>query len=365
MSKNLISASLIAAGILLWLLSGLFREPELGVDVTSTAVLPPSADALTRVRVREFAAQQRTLTQILRGRTESKRTANVSAQINGQVIARHVERGDRVKEGDLLCELAIDERQAILAEALADLERARLEERGAAELKQRDLLSDIRIAQVEAELASAEARVTREELNLQRTRITSPFDGVVEALHMDVGDLAAVGSACATVLDLDPLLITASVSERNVGSIHVGDQVAARTSTDDALEGVVSFVSKQSDATTRTYTVEVTVPNPDYHLSAGLTTAVSVTTDTVLAHRVSPALFTLNDAGVLGLRAVNRENEVVFHPIKIVEDALDGAWVTGLPGSVRLITVGHEYVSQGQKVETEDAGIAPATANAL
>lgn len=365
MKKNLLIASLIAAGILLWLMSGLLRDPETAADITDSAVLAPSGNAPMRVRVSDFQAQQRTLTRILRGRTGSKRTAMVSAQISGQVIARPVERGDRVSEGQVMCELAVDEREAILAEAEAELERARLEERGAKELKQRDLLSEINIAQVKAELAAAEARVERERLNLRRTKITAPFDGVVETLHLEVGDLAAVGSICATVLDLDPLLITANVSERNVGEIEVGDTVTARTSTDQKIEGAVSFVGSMSEDTTRTYPVEVTVPNPDYRLRAGLTTTISVNTDTVLAHRVSPALFTLDDEGHMGLRAVSRDNRVVFHSVKVVEDAPDGAWVTGLPGIVRLITVGHEYVSEGQQVQIEMVGAAPATAGAL
>lgn len=365
MKKNLITAVLIAAAIVLWLASGLLRESPPAHEGISTTVLPPSAESLVRVRARDFQAQQRTLTQILRGRTESKRTALVSAEVSGRVVARPAERGDRVKAGDVLCELAVDEREAILAEAVADFERARLEDRGARELSERELLSEIGIAKAKAELSSAQARVERERLNVARTRITAPFDGIVETMHIEVGDLAAVGTACATVLDLDPLLISANVSERSVGAIHVGDFVTARTVTDEALEGRVSFVGKQSDAATRTYPVEVTIPNPDYRLRAGLTTTISVNTETVLAHQVSPSLFTLDDNGTIGLRAVNRNDVVVFHPVRIVEDSPAGAWVTGLPGTVRLITVGHEFVAAGQKVAVELDSMAPATAGAL
>lgn len=356
MKKNFLNAGLIAAAILLWLLSGVFRDGDDALQTADTAVLPPAADALTLVRVREIQAEQRTLTQLLRGKTASKRTARISAEVSGRVVARPVERGDRVAAGDLLCELAVDDREASLREAKAELKRAEMEYRGALKLESQQLLSDIRIAQVEADLASARARVEREQLNLARTSIRAPFDGIVETLHLEVGDLASVGATCATVLDLDPLLITANASERDVGAIEVGDSVTARTSTDQRLTGLVSFVGSVSDEATRTYPVEVTVPNPEYRLRAGLTTTVSVATDTVLAHRVSPALFTLNDEGVLGLRAVDGDDHVVFHPIKVVEDATGSAWVTGLPGVVRLITVGHEYVSEGQQVQTEVEG---------
>jgi multidrug efflux system membrane fusion protein len=361
MKKNLITATLIGAGLLLWLLSGLFTEKPAPMQDTSSASLSTPARALPRVRVSQFNAEQRTLTQMLRGKTQSKRSASVSAETGGRVVARPVERGDHVAAGDLLCELAMDDRKATVQEAEAALAQAELEYRGALELKDRNLLSEIRIAQVAAELETARAKLERQRLNLERTRIVAPFAGVVEDLHMDVGDLASVGSACATLIDLDPLLIAANVSERDIDSIRIGSPVTARTSTNERLSGEVTFVGSVSDPVTRTYAVEVTIPNPDYHLRAGLTTVVSVATQTVLAHRVSPALFTLDDAGVMGLRAVDEENRVVFHPVTVVEDAPDGAWVTGLPGVVRLITVGQEFVSEGQRVETQDTGLAQAS----
>ncbi|MFT7288694.1 MAG: multidrug efflux system membrane fusion protein [Halieaceae bacterium] len=363
MKKNLITASLIGAALLLWLLSGLFIEE--GPHMADTTA-PPAGDGareLTRVRVTQMNAEQRTLTRILRGRTASKHRARVSAEIGGRVISRPVHRGDRVSTGDLLCELALDDRPALVAEAEAQLQRAEIEFRGAQELKERDLLSEIRIAQVAAELESARARLARERLSLARARITAPFGGIVEELLMDIGDLAALGTGCATLLDLDPLLITASVSERDIGVIVVGSSVNARTSSGQALEGKITFVGSESDLSTRTYPVEITVPNPDYRLRAGLTTVVSVVAETVLAHRVSPSLFTLNDAGVIGLRAVDDDQRVVFHPIAIVEDAAGGAWVTGLPGVVRLITVGQEFVSAGQLVETQNAAGLAGTAS--
>ncbi|MFK7830748.1 MAG: efflux RND transporter periplasmic adaptor subunit [Congregibacter sp.] len=363
MRKNLFIASLIGAGLLLWLLSGALAERSEPLPDTRSAVLVDNQDAPTLVRVEQLNAEQRTLTRVLRGKTESKQTAQVSAETDGRVVARPVERGDRVESGALLCELAPDERKADVLEAKARLASAEIEYRGAQELRGKQLVSQISIAQLAAALESARANLARQELNLARARIVAPFSGVVEELHMDIGDLAAVGAPCATLIDLDPLLIEASVSERDIEYISVGSVVRARTSTDQRLEGQVTFVGSQSDPATRTYPVEITVPNPDYRIRAGLTTVVSVETDTVLAHRVSPSLFTLDDTGVIGLRAVDRNNRVVFHPVTIVEDATEGAWVTGLPGVVRLITVGQEFVSDGQLVQVQASSRSPATAS--
>lgn len=363
MKKNLVIATMFAVVIGLWLASGIFfAEPPKNV-ASGVNDLALDAGGLAHVRVTRFSAEQRTLTRILRGKTESKRVAHVSAEVSGRVVSRPVERGDRVSAGDLLCQLDTGDRAANVKEAEARLSQADIEFKGALELKDRGLLSDIRIAQVEAELESARATLERQRLNLERTNIVAPFDGVVEALQMDVGDLATMGANCATLIDLDPLLIAANVSERDIDLIDAGDPVTARTSNDQRLNGEVTFVGSQSDPMTRTYPVEITVPNPEYRIRAGLTTIVSVESDTVLAHRVSPSLFTLDDDGVIGLRAVDSDNRVVFHPVEIVEDALDGAWVTGLPGEVRLITVGHEFVAAGQLVEIDSDELPPATAS--
>ncbi|MEO0436243.1 MAG: efflux RND transporter periplasmic adaptor subunit [Pseudomonadota bacterium] len=363
MKKNLVTACVIAAALLLWLLSGLATEDSFVSEASiASAEGLDDGESQIRVRIATFAAEQRTQTRILRGKTESKRSAQVSAETTGRIIQRPVERGDRVSKGDLLCELATDDREATVAEAKAQLSQAEIEFRGAQELQERGLLSEIRIAQANTELERARARLERERLNLKRTKVTAPFSGVIEELHLDVGDFAGVGAPCATLLDLDPLLVAANVSEQDIDLIALDSPVTARTSTNQRLDGVVSFVGRQSNPATRTFPIEITVPNPNYELRAGVTTVVSVTAETVLAHRVSPALFTLDDEGVLGLRAVNDDNEVVFHPVEVIEDGATGAWVTGLPGIVKLITVGQEFVSAGQIVRVQNADLPPATA---
>ena len=365
MKKNVILAALIAAGLILWLLSGLSAERPESLSDTRSALLAGPVAPRMRVRVARFDAEQRTLTRILRGKTASKRRARVSAEIGARVIARPAQRGERVEAGAVLCKLAVDDRDAAVLEAQADLSRAEIEFQGARALEGRELLSEIRIAQVEAEREAARARLKRARLNLQRTSIVAPFAGVVETLHLNVGDLASAGDACATLVDLDPLLIAANVPERDIDSIKAGSAVTARTSTAQRLAGEITFVGSESDPSTRTYPIEITVPNPGYRIRSGLTTVASVATDTVLAHRVSPALFTLDDKGVVGLRGVDSDNRVVFYPVDIVEDSVDGAWVTGLPGVVRLITAGQEFVAAGERVEVQESSGAPVAASAL
>ena len=68
------------------------------------------------------------------------------------------------------------------------------------------------------------------------------------------------------------------------------------------------------------------------------------------AHKIPPSILTLLDDGTVGVKALNKENEVVFYPTSTVKDTVDGMWVTGLPNDVNLIVTGQEYVSIGDKI---------------
>lgn len=357
MSRNLISALIVALLLAVWLGSGLLsgdsasvEHPPLAAQQPAPPVGAPGGD-VTRVRAEVVQAQERTPFLVLRGRTESKRMVEVRAEVAGKVVSRPVERGERVQRGDLLCELAVDDREVSVAEAQAALEEARIEYDGALKLRQQGLQSETAIAGAGARLEAARAHLRRQELNLERIRIVAPFGGVIEDLHMNTGDYAMSGEPCITLLDLDPMLVRADVTEAEVEMLRLGTQVSGRTSTGRALQGEVSFVGKQSDPVTRTYPVEVTVANPDYSLRSGLTVNMRIGLDTVQAHRISPALFTLDDEGAIGVRILDEANRVNFRPVEVIEDGPDGVWVTGLPAITRLITVGQEFVVAGDIVE--------------
>ncbi len=72
---------------------------------------------------------------------------------------------------------------------------------------------------------------------------------------------------------------------------------------------------------------------------------------------MSPAVLTLSDSGLLGVRIVDDLNKVKFVEIKIVEDTEKGVWVTGLPNEANIITVGQEFVNNDEIVRTKSSDI--------
>ena len=287
MRNNLKVASIFAALVVLWLASGLFSEPEAPVPNLLDAMTSVSDSSVPTVVVEEIRAERRSQRRTLRGKTASKQTASISTEISGIVVARPVERGARVAEGQLLCEIATDDRAALVSEALASVAQAEIEYEGALSLQNENLLAEAQVAQTAARLESARANLLRRELDLSRTKVRA-FSGVIESQPLVVGDFARVGDVCATLINLNPLLVEVSVSERDVGALRVGELASAQTSTGQYLEGTITFVGSQSDNLTRTYLAEITIPNPDYQIRAGLTVVVDLPGETVKAHRVSP-----------------------------------------------------------------------------
>src|SRR5690606_1004951 len=141
------------------------------------------------------------------------------------------------------------------------------------------------------------------------------------------------------------------VSERDVREIGVGSPGRVQLVDGTILEGVVRYVSPVADPNTRTFRIELAVPNPDNALPAGMTAEIRLPAGETEAHFLSPALLTLDDAGNIGVKTVDEHGVVRFHDVEIFRSASDGVWVTGLPEEAVVITVGQGFVAVGERVE--------------
>ena len=356
MRRTYVLALAITGVIALWLLSGQIgrsapQQPPTLAEQNAAHSATSEDTPLTRVRARVVHAELQQAVVPLRGRTENKRTVTVRAETGGPIVERAVERGQRVAKGQLLCRISTEDRKAKLEEGREALNQARIEYEGSLKLQKQGLISETLTATTKARLATAEAQVEHAVIEIARTQIRAPFDGLVEMTNVEVGDFVQTGSACATIIDLDPMLLVGRVSERDVHKLKL-DTIATGVLIDGTrVEGKLTFIGQQSDVSTRTYPVEIQVPNPDYALRSGVTTQISIPIDTVLAHRISPALLALDDEGRVGVRTLDHDNRVVFNLVKIINDEGGSVWITGLPEVATLITVGQELVVPHQQVD--------------
>jgi membrane fusion protein, multidrug efflux system len=359
MNRSYFIAGLIAVAAIGWILSGqLNGAKSYGNDVPppQTAKRTPT---LPQVRVRVIRAVDRKSQLTLFGRTEAIRMVDLKAEINGRVMSRAVKKGGWVKRGDILVRLAMDDRQARLNEAKAILEQRRIAYDADLKLAEKLFRAKVKLAASKAALESAKAALRTRRLAIERTRIRASFDGIVDDLPLEVGDYAAEKTVVARVVDLTTILVVGEVSERNVAKIKTGSSARVRLSNGRQVQGIVRYVSKMGSQATRTFRLEVAVTNPNLAIAEGLTAELRLDTETVLAHQISPAVLTLSDDGVVGVKIVNAAKKVEFIPVRIIADSPDGIWLTGLPEIATLITVGQEFVLPGQQVtpvyETEGA----------
>ncbi|EYD71622.1 efflux RND transporter periplasmic adaptor subunit [Limimaricola hongkongensis] len=332
---------------------------------------------------------------VLRGRTEAARQVEVRAETSGRVVSEPLRKGAMVETGDALCrldpgtrEIQLAEAQARLveaesrvptaqagkAEAEARLREAEINLNNARRLSQGGFQSETAVISAEAALEAATAQVQSAESSLvsaragieaaaaavaaarteiDRLTIRAPFDGLLETDTAELGLLMQTGAPCATIVQLDPIKLVGFVPEVDVDEIRVGARASGRLASGQALSGEVRFVSRSADPTTRTFRVEVMVPNPDLEIRDGQTAEILVDANGTQAHLLPQSALTLDDSGRLGVRIVEQRDAASlarFMPVELLRDTPEGVLVAGLAPETAVIVVGQEYVTDGVRV---------------
>lgn len=355
--KNYRLALIISVLLGAWMLSGLLVGQSAPARVQPGQ---PPAKPLAEVRARWLMAQSYAPSLVVRARTEPDRQVSLRAETAGRIVALPVAEGAWVRAGEVICELAEEDRALKLVEAEANLHKAQIDYDGAQRLKSQGYQSQSAIAAAATALAAARVAVKRQQLEFDYVRMRAPFDGVVNARPVELGAYLQRGDLCASLIDLDPLVVAGQVAESAVSGLRMGQPARARVAGQE-LEGRVKFLSRAADSQTRAFLLELAVANPALKLVAGQTAEIQVPLSAISAHSLSPALLALDDQGRLVVKIIDND-QARQQPVQIVGDSAQGVWVTGLPERTLLITVGQEYVAEGQQLsyqlEPEPAGVA-------
>lgn len=345
--RSVLIAATIALALVLWMASGLLR-PDGGQGVGGASDTPQTAPVTVQVRSQSAQTVTRYLTN--QGQTEADRLVTVKAQTAGRLAEVGAAEGSRVVAGDLLARIAMDDRRARLREAEALVAQRESEYRAAENLGASGYQARVRVDEAKAALEAARARLAAIREDIGHTEVRAPFAGYLEERPTEVGDFLDVGSPVAVVADLDPIVVSVRVAQQRIGQLEEGAEAEVRLADGRRVSGTVRYLARTADADTRTFRVEVAVPNADAAIRAGLSAEVRIPLGQVSAHFLSPALLTLDDDGRLGVKAVTADDRVAFHPVELVRAEADGVWVTGLPDSARLITVGQGFARPGETV---------------
>ncbi len=329
---------------------------------------------------------------ILRGETEAARDVDVMAETSAVVISDPLRKGRFVEAGEVLCQLdpgtreamlveararlteaeaRVPESKARLTEAEARLEEARINNTAANRLIEGGFASETRVATTQAALSAAEAgvvsaragldsaqsgiqsaaaSVASAETEIERLTIEAPFAGLLESDTAELGSLLQPGASCATVIQLDPIKLVGFVPETEVDRVQVNALAGARLVSGREVQGRVTFLSRSADPTTRTFRVEIDVPNPDFAIRDGQTAEILIAAQGEPAHLLPQSALTLNADGKMGVRIVGTDSLVEFVPVAVLRDTPQGVWLSGLPDEADVIVVGQDFVTAGVRV---------------
>jgi multidrug efflux system membrane fusion protein len=282
------------------------------------------------------------------------------AQTSGIVQTVPVTKGQSVKAGDTLCTLDQGARKLAVDQAQAGVDQAQTAYDSNLSLVKKGVAAPNTTLAVEAALKGAQAQLQSAKLELERTIIKTDVAGVVQDPLANVGAMLGMGQPCATVVQLDPMLFVASVPEARISYAKLGLKAAVTTVNGDKAEGTVTYIASTANEDTRSFPVEIDLPNADNKLRDGVTADAVVNVGTAPVHVLAQSVLTLDDEGVLGIRTVEAGNKVAFHAVTIIKDTRDGVWVVGLPFKINVITVGQEFVQPGQIVDAKTADGEPA-----
>ncbi len=287
------TAAILASFLVIWMVSGSMIEEENFEKNTS------KLDTLSSVTIVNSKATNKSKILKSSGFTEADKFVQVRAEVSGRLIARPAQQGDYVEEGDLICQLYIAGREAY-------------------------------------------------------PKIVAPFSGYLETLRVEEGDFLNTGAVCAALIDPDPMLLVADIAEKDIAQVELGSEASAKLISGRYISGEVTFIASSADKNTRTFRVEISVDNKDRTIRDGVSAEIYIKGKQEAAHKISPAILSLNDQGKLGVRTVTADNRVEFKEINILEDTNSGMWVSGLGEEARIITLGQEYVFQGQTVNVKE-----------
>ncbi|MGG2396352.1 efflux RND transporter periplasmic adaptor subunit [Pseudomonas sp. SH1-B] len=346
-----IIAVAIAVVLLLWLFSGeRFTAHD---EVQAETDKPVVSNELTRVEVQWLEAQPMQRQHVVQGQIEAWRRVELRAQVSGSVQKLDQDKGNRVVAEQLLLSLSPDDRPAQVARSEADVRQRESDVTAAKRLRERSLISASELMRLESELAKARAELDSARLHLRNTRIKAPFAGIYDQRSVELGDYVQPGQSLLTLVDIDRLKVTAQIAQQQVTQLALGQTVTVELLDGRRLQGELHFIAAAADPDSRSFRIEVKVDNPDGLRLAGASATLHIQTGEAMAHRLSPALLSLDENGRHGVKWVNAAQRVEFTPVELISVDNQGAWVSGLPSKVALITLGQGFVEAGQQVRTQ------------
>ncbi|KAA1176481.1 efflux RND transporter periplasmic adaptor subunit [Rhizobium tropici] len=338
-----------------------------------------TAEVVRPVKVVEIAQADTTRKLDYSGVVRARTEMNLGFRVNGKIVERKVDIGQRVKPGDVLARmdatdyvLSVRRSQADLDSAEKQVQTTELARTRAQTLFDKNVTSKSQLEQAELSYEqavstrdSAASALTEAKNQVAYAGLTSDMNGIVTAINADVGQVVSSGTPVITVAVDGEKEVQVAVPEMDIAQFKVGKDVKARFWSDSALvlDGKVREVSGSADQS-RTFAVRVSLPN-DPRVLLGMTATIEALADNTEPYVSIPLSAIAQKDGQQIVWLVDRNAGTVHsRAVKIADFADDGVRVAdGLKTGDVVIAAGTQFMTENMKVKLPSAGAQQASAD--
>jgi multidrug efflux system membrane fusion protein len=294
----------------------------------------------------------------LSGLTQADKRAVLATRAAGIIEQLPIKQGEMVEAGQPVLVLSAEDKPAMIDMATQVVKQRQAELEAQQRLAKTGTVSKLSLDTAISALAQAESQLKAAQTDLERLTSIAPFGGVIDSVDVELGSAVAQGAQIATLLSLDPVVVKGEVSERDLRYVKMGDTSEALLVNGERVTGTVRYISRESTPATRTFRVEIAIPNPDERIPAGMTAEITIRAEAADSVILPRSVVTLSANGDLGIRAVDKDNKIVFFPIDLLDDLTTGLVLGGVPADVQVVVAGQDLVTEGDVVKPVPADAA-------
>lgn len=355
-----VAAVAVLVGVAAWVATGEFSSVGSAQmeDAAKPAAVVEQKAPLRTVGVITPPRQMHARAIRISGRTEAEKRATLATRVMGVIESLPVKQGHRVERGDLVMRLDAEDKEAAIRMAESVVTQRQAEADAAERLVAGGNAPKLQADQARAALATAKSQLESAKAELAQYEIYAPYNGLIDRVPVQRGSTILAGAEVATLINLDPLLALGEVSERDLRYLKLGDTADIRLVDGKVVKGTLRYISRDASSATRTFRIEVAIPNENKELPAGMTAEITLLTEQTDSVLLPRSVVTLGADGDLGIRAVDKDNKVVFFPIDLVDDTPKGLVLAGIPADARVIVAGQDLVTEGNEVKPVEADAA-------
>jgi len=284
------------------------------------------------------------------GTTAPDKRVVLAVQSTGVIAKINVKQGDRVEKDDVILNIDGIEKAAMVESAKALLDQRKSEFEAISRLVQKGSSPKLQADNARSALAAARSQFEQAKADEDRLNVMAPFSGVIDKVSVEQGTYLQVGTPVATLLCLDPVIALGEVSERDLVYIKEGMSANVSLISGTVVSGKIRHISLEASPQTRTFPVEVEIPNHDLSIPSGMTAEITLLADPVKAVILPRSVITLSAEGDIGIRILKTDDTVDFVKIELIDDKPQGLVLGGIPDDARIVVAGQDLVSNGDKV---------------